>query len=217
MTLMARMILYAGWNLAFSLRSVLMSSFWLRCFFLCHTISADVVLPVNCVCSFRSLKNRWFVIVTLSFFFHYGLRCALVGRALTCALPRLFVLPLFFIFSLVFLPLVRMAMFCLAKSFIFFTLTFCCGSSQLYVTCATFELALRSVIVADVLLLKLLHNLVRLTCDPNRLSLPMFSCRLPTPAMFSVFPLRLHLLPTLNPDDDLTLPRLLALPTRHLG
>lgn len=56
-----------------------------------------VMVLANCVCSFRLLKHRWFVIVTLSFF-HYGLRCALVGCALTCALACSFVLPLFAIF-----------------------------------------------------------------------------------------------------------------------
>lgn len=116
--------------------------------FLCHTISADVVLlgmlasfardgfscisaPVNCACSFRSFKNCWFVIVTLSFFFHSGLRCALVGRALTCALPRLFVLPLFVAFSCL---LVRVAMFCLCSvlvNFHFFHPNLCLGLSQL--------------------------------------------------------------------------------------
>lgn len=91
--------------------------------------------PVNCVCSFRLLEKSLVCDRDTIIFFHYGLRCALVGRALTCALPCSFVLPP--PFPLVLLLLVRMAMLFLGKSSLFFRSNLVLRLSQLYFTCAT--------------------------------------------------------------------------------
>lgn len=116
-----------------ALHSILISWFWSWCFLFVTQFPLTsrylerwlhlLVMVLHGTCQLRLLlpltqQNRWFVIVTLSFFFHYGLRCALVGRA--CALSCSIVLPP--PFSLVLLLLMRMAMSCIGKSSLFFPL-----------------------------------------------------------------------------------------------
>ncbi|KAG2070824.1 hypothetical protein BDR04DRAFT_579867 [Suillus decipiens] len=163
--------------------------------FFYHTISADIVLPAylhSSIALLLPLPHKLLVCDRdTTVLFHSGLRYALVGCALTCSLPRFF--RSFFLCRL-FIGVSTLGADGYVLNLHLFPLK---PFAAVHLTRATFGSALAVIL--------LLHNL-RLT---YRLYLPIFPCQLPTSAIFSVFPLRLHLLPTLNFDVS-------ALPTRHL-
>ncbi|KAG2118372.1 hypothetical protein DEU56DRAFT_144555 [Suillus clintonianus] len=191
------MTLHAGWNLACRLRCALSLyhdlGFGPGFFFsLSHTISADIA-PSGTLASFACIlhecsrlsivlapsvySNLSFVMALSFFFFHSGLQCALVGCALTCAILRLIVLPLFccFFHWCSYSLFLGADGYGKSSSFQLFWLLFISTCSA----CATYVLALRFLIAADPLLLNLPNNLVQLTHTTRTGYLAMFLCRLP--------------------------------------